>query len=108
MIQDSGSGREKLFDLAINRSLSVAKKMGKFNALEAKSKVNAANSELSQATMGLTEADLKQWHQTTRFAYRVPLEAIVRCLNTLPDVQKDYFWQGGVDGAWFEGKTSQP
>lgn len=103
-----GSGREKLFDLAINRSLSVAKKMGKLKAVQVKSQVDVEDSESSQAVLSLTEADLKQWHQTTRFAYRVSLEAIVECLNALPDLEKDYFWQGGADGDWFEGKTSQP
>lgn len=107
-MQDLGSGREKLFDLAINRSLSFAKKMGKLRSAEAKPHVDELDGVPSKAVLSLTEADLKQWHQTTRFAYRVSLKAIVCCLNTLPDMQKDYFWQGGVEGSWFEGKTSQP
>jgi len=91
------TGREKLFDLAINRSLSFAKKMGKLRVVDT-----------SQENNLIEESDLLNWHQQTRFAYRIPLLTIVQCLNALPDTEKEYCWLGGETGAWIEGKTSQP
>ena len=95
--KESQVSREKLFDLAINRSLSFNKKMGKFKV-----------STSTKSGFCVLEADLLSWHQQTRFAYRVSLEAIVRCLNAVPDIKHDYYWLGGPEGDWFEGKTSQP
>lgn len=93
-IERQGS-REKLFDLAVNRALSFAKKMGKLSTIDGNQ---------SQ----ITEDDLTSWHKQTRFAYRIALNEIVKCLNGLPSMQDDYYWQGGVSGTWVEGKTPHP
>ncbi len=106
MFKNVSQSREKLFDLAVNRALSYARKMGKLvhqNSLQ--------------------KEDLETWYLQTRFVYRISLDEVISCLNSLPDMPdmpdltdvpdltnltRSYYWQGGVEGAWFEGKAPQP
>ncbi|AZI41886.1 hypothetical protein EHF33_03240 [Deinococcus psychrotolerans] len=73
-----------LFDLAINR---------------------AANTLRGLPTTG-REAALDEWHVRTRFARRVPLSEVRRCLETRP--AGVWHWQGGPEGGWEAGKGAFP
>jgi len=99
--RETQGSREKLFDLAVNRALGFSKKMGFIKKM---GKLTAIDENLSQ----ITEDDLTSWHKQTRFAYRISLKDIVRCINELPDLDVDYYWQGGVSGSWLQGKTPHP
>jgi hypothetical protein len=72
--------RNALFDLAVNRSLSYAKRMG----LELND-----NKKLEQG--------LEVWYLKTRFAYRIPLDDIMEVLQSYPNKGS---WSGGKNGRW--------
>lgn len=72
--------RDALFDLAVNRSLSYANKVG----LETNDK-----EKLKQG--------LELWYLKTRFAYRIPLDEIVTILQGYPGKGE---WVGGKGGEW--------
>ena len=81
--------RDALFDLAINRSLQYAARLG----------------VLSQGEERLRDG-LELWYLKTRFAYRVPLGRVVKILQTYPG--GEVYWTGGREGGWKEGRNPRP
>ena len=81
--------RDALFDLAVNRSLIYAERLGMLHRGEAR----------------LAEG-LELWYLKTRFAYRVPLDVVVAVLQTHPGGEQ--YWIGGMHGRWQEGRNPQP
>ena len=69
-----------LFDLAVNRAARVT------------------------ALLGIEHLEI--WHHKTRFAIRIPLEAIRTALENRPTGK--YHWFGGEQGMWCEGKAITP
>ncbi|WP_425146047.1 hypothetical protein [Deinococcus sp.] len=55
----------------------------------------------------LPEAALAEWHARTRFARRVPLEEVRRCLQTRP-TPGEWHWAGGPEGGWTAGRAPFP
>lgn len=82
-----GGGRDALFELAVNRAAEVAGRLG------------------AAGEPGRRRA-LEVWYLKTRFAYRVPFEAVLRALARRPD--GDVHWQGGEDGDWRPGPPPRP
>ena len=77
--------RDSLFDLAVNRALSYALRLGlTFEATELR-------------------GGLELWYLKTRFTYRVPLDEIVSALQNYPG--EGYFWEGGQAGDWHRGES---
>ena len=72
--------QQALFDLAVNRAARVT------------------------ALLGMEHLQL--WHAKTRFAIRVPLESIRVALENRPNGR--YYWCGGEQGKWCEGKAVTP
>lgn len=81
--------RDALFDLAVNRSLVYAGRLGVLGQGEEK-----------------LEGGLELWYLKTRFAYRIPLETVVEVLQTYPG--GEYYWTGGADGSWQAGRNPRP
>ncbi len=81
--------RDALFDLAINRSLVYAERLGVLN--QSRERLKGA---------------LELWYLKTRFAYRIPLETVVEVLQTRPGGV--HYWAGGADGGWREGRNPRP
>ncbi len=81
--------RDALFDLAVNRSLVYAKRSGILN----------------QRTERL-RGGLELWYLKTRFAYRIPLAAVISVLQTYPGGEQ--YWIGGQEGIWKEGRNPRP
>ncbi len=79
--------RDALFDLAVNRSLVYAERLGLHQSEE------------------LT-GGLELWYLKTRFAYRVPLQTVVEVLQTYPG--GEHYWVGGADGGWQKGRNPRP
>ena len=78
------SAPDALFDLAVNRADAFAR--------------GARPPDLSSALSG--------WHARTRFARRVPLSDVVRCLKGRPP--GEWHWAGGPGGSWQPGKPKFP
>lgn len=78
---------DPLFDLAVNRAATALR-------------------GLSPGSQGVAAA-LAEWHARTRFARRVPLEEVLRCLGTHPS-GGEWHWAGGPAGRWREGKAAFP
>ena len=74
--------RDALFDLAVNRALSYALRLG-------------LPLEDDKALYG----GLELWYLKTRFAYRIPLDDVVATLQSYPGKGS---WQGGQEGSWQE------
>ena len=83
--------REDLFDLAVNRALSYARRT---RALE------RASDDAALAR------ELELWVLRTRFAYRLDLEQVARCLRAAP--AGDVHWEGGPEGGWKAGAAPRP
>jgi len=83
--------RGELFDLAMNRALTYARRT---RALER-----------ARAPRALAR-ELELWVLRTRFAYRVPLEEVAARLLTAPD--GEVHWAGGPDGGWRDGPAPRP
>ena len=81
--------RDALFDLAINRSLVYAERLG------------ALGQDRERLRGGL-----ELWYLKTRFAYRIPLETVVEVLQMYPG--GEHYWMGGQGGEWKEGRNSRP
>lgn len=79
-----------LFDLAINRAWA---------ALRGFPSGDPASAQVS--------AFLAGWHARTRFARRVPLDAVKEAVQQRPD-GGDWHWTGGPDGGWTQGKAPFP
>jgi hypothetical protein len=74
-------GRDALFDLAVDRALRYALALG-----------------LPWRDAGALREGLEVWYLKTRFASRIPLEAIVAVLTRYPG--PGHGWIGGESGAW--------
>ena len=85
-----------LFDLAINRAATTLTGLGLAG--------------LGLAGLGRGPAAggaLAEWHARTRFARRIPLEQVRRCLASRP-AGGEWHWAGGPDGGWAAGKAAFP
>lgn len=81
-----------LFDLAINRAARLLQGLGLMDM------------ESPRAVAALT-----RWHARTRFAGRVPLTEVQRCLRLRPDqVGGHWHWRGGPQGSWQPGRGAFP
>lgn len=69
--------------------------------------INRADTFLRGSRPTNPEAALAQWHARTRFARRVPLAEVWRCLALRPETIEMH-WQGGPAGAWQVGKAPFP
>jgi hypothetical protein len=78
-----------LFDLAVNRARRYAEGVG-----------------LPLCDAGALSRGLEVWYLKTRFAYRVPLAAVVAALLTCPG--EGYTWRGGPEGGWVKGPPRTP
>ena len=74
--------RDALFDLAVNRALSYALRLG-------------LPLDDDKALYG----GLELWYLKTRFAYRIPLEDVITTLQSYPGEGR---WAGGKEGGWQE------
>lgn len=89
------SARDELFDMAVNRAAEYALRLA-----------------LPLRDEGKLRQGLELWYLKTRFAYRAPLEQVLRALAQRPQVPgpsgsgSDLAWRGGVDGAWQSGPTA--
>ena len=81
--------RDALFDLAVNRALTYALRLG-----------------LALEDTAALRSGLELWYLKTRFAYRIPLEDVVAALKSYPG--GDCFWRGGRAGGWQRGSTPKP
>lgn len=77
-----GAVPDALFDLAVNRAWLALRGVGHPSALAA-------------------------WHARTRFARRVPLDAVRAALAQRPGGE-DWHWAGGPLGGWAAGKGRFP
>ena len=68
--------------------------------------VNRANATLRGLRPTDRAAALREWHARTRFARRVPLEAVTDCLDRRP--AGEWHWAGGPGGSWQPGKARFP
>ena len=80
-----------LFDLAINRAFATLAGLG----LAGLGRGPAAGGALAE------------WHARTRFARRIPLEQVRRCLESRP-AGGEWHWKGGPEGGWAAGKAAFP
>lgn len=87
----SGEVRDALFELAMNRALTYARRT---RALERVREPRALAREL------------ELWVLRTRFAYRIRLEQVAARLLTAPD--GEVHWSGGPDGGWRDGPAPRP
>lgn len=87
----SDRARDELFDLAVNRALSYARRT---RALQRAGDVPSLTREL------------ELWILRTRFAYRVRLEEVASRLLDAPT--GEVHWSGGPDGGWHEGPPARP
>ncbi|AWN23062.1 hypothetical protein DKM44_07330 [Deinococcus irradiatisoli] len=78
------SAPDALFDLAVNR---------------------AANTLRGLPPSGQAAA-LAAWHARTRFARRIALAEVERCLASKPP--GEWHWSGGPGGGWRVGKAAFP
>ncbi len=81
------AAREALFELAVNRAAAVAGRL--------------AIAPDDPARRG----ELEVWYLKTRFAYRVPFDAVLDALSLWPG--GDVHWVGGPHGAWRPGPAPQ-
>ncbi|GHF55528.1 hypothetical protein [Deinococcus metalli] len=78
----AGAVPDALYDLAVNRAWRVVRSVGRPDALAA-------------------------WHARTRFARRVPLDAVRAALSTYPGAG-EWHWAGGPAGGWVPGRAPVP
>ena len=83
--------RDELFDLAVNRALSYARRT---RALERAGDAAALAREL------------ELWVLRTRFAYRLDLLEVAARLTHAPP--GEVHWSGGPTGAWRDGPAPRP
>lgn len=86
-----GLPRRDLFDLAVNRAAEYADRLGLLRP---------------GADAASLHGGLELWYLRTRFAYRVPLDAVIEALRTRPG--PDSAWEGGPGGGWREGGPRRP
>ena len=81
--------RDDLFDLAVNRAFQYLDRTG-LPAMEARALHGA----------------LEVWYLKTRFAYRIPLDAVIAALLARPEAGGR--WHGGEGGGWLPQKPPRP
>lgn len=81
---------EALFDLAVNRAATLLLGLG-----------------LRDVGSPVAQAALAEWHARTRFARRVPLPEVTRCLELRP-AGSGWHWLGGPAGTWQPGRAAFP
>ncbi|GGR81651.1 hypothetical protein [Deinococcus sedimenti] len=81
----SGAVPDALFDLAVNRAAAA----------------------LRGLRPARPDAALAAWHARTRFARRVPLDAVQAALALHPG-QGEVHWAGGPGGGWQPGRAPFP
>ncbi|MFC4637396.1 hypothetical protein [Deinococcus hohokamensis] len=81
----AGAAPPALFDLAVNRAAAALRGLRPGDPQEA----------------------LAAWHARTRFARRVPLDAVRAALDLRPS-SGVWHWRGGPEGAWVAGKAPFP
>ena len=74
--------RPDLFDAAVNKAHTYALRLG-----------------LPLDDPARLKGGLELWYLKTRFAYRIPLENVVKTLASAPR-DGAWVWQGGPDGSW--------
>jgi hypothetical protein len=82
--------RDAVFDLAVNRALSYAKRFG----------------VVTGASAAKLEQILNPWYLQTRFVYRIPLKAVIKILQAYPG--PGVYWSGGEQGTWLKGENPRP
>ncbi len=87
------SSRHALFDLAVNRAAEVAARLG-----------GSTRHELERHDH--QRHDLEVWYLKTRFASRVPFEAVLDAVRRRPSA--DPHWEGGPQGSWRPGPPPLP
>lgn len=80
-----GHAPDALFDLAVNRAATA----------------------LRGFPQAGREAELRRWHARTRFARRIPVAEVQRCLGLRP-LSGVWHWAGGPTGGWVAGKAPFP
>ena len=70
--------------------------------------VNRADKALRIARPSDPHAFLLEWHKRVRFARRITLEQLKKCLERRPDGDSLVHWRGGESGGWLEGKALFP
>ncbi|MVN86129.1 hypothetical protein GO986_05065 [Deinococcus sp. HMF7620] len=70
--------------------------------------VNRAHAALRGLRPTQPEAALAAWHARTRFARRVPLEAVKAALAAAPAGEGVWHWAGGEGGDWQPGRAPFP
>lgn len=81
---------DALFDLAVNRAWAALRGL-----------------RPADPAAALASGFLPGWHARTRFARRVPLDAVRGALACRP-ASGEWHWAGGPDGGWTEGKAPFP
>ncbi len=81
--------RDDLFDLAVNRAYRYLDRTGQ-PARDAQAVHRA----------------LEIWYLKTRFAYRIPLDAVIVALLSRPDEGRR--WRGGESGGWLADPGTPP
>ncbi|CAM3420104.1 Winged helix DNA-binding domain-containing protein [Deinococcus saxicola] len=79
-----------LFDLAVNRAWAALRGL-----------------RPGDPAAALTGGFLAGWHARTRFARRVPLDAVRAAIQQHPG-GGEWHWAGGPDGGWTAGKAPFP
>ncbi|GGK86408.1 hypothetical protein [Deinococcus radiotolerans] len=86
----SGAVPDALFDLAVNRAAAA----------------------LRGLRPARPDSALAAWHARTRFARRVPLDAVQAALATQPPASGtpdgEWHWAGGPAGSWRPGRAPFP
>lgn len=80
--------RRALFDLAVNRAAEVAARVAPGGGAAAR------------------RTALEVWYLRTRFASRVPFEAVLRAVAARPEGEAH--WRGGEGGGWHPGPPPTP
>ena len=70
--------------------------------------VNRADKALKVARPSDPPAFLLEWHARVRFARRITLEQLRKCLELRPDGDLEIHWEGGEGGSWLKGKAKFP
>ncbi len=83
--------RDALFDLAVNRAAVYLDRLGLLG---------------KQISMAERKLRLEPWYLRTRFAYRIPLEAVLEVIESYPGPNR--YWTGGRQGCWQEGENPRP
>ncbi len=88
--QTAAAAPDALFDLAVNRAWAALRGL-----------------RPADPAAALATGFLAGWHARTRFARRVPLDAVRAAVSRRPS-GGEWHWTGGPQGGWAEGKAPFP